>query len=145
MIEVYTDGACRGNPGEGGYGVVIQDEGGEHEFSGYDASTTNNRMELTAAIEGLKATPTGETVRVTTDSKYVVDGITSWIHGWIRRGWKKADKSPVLNQELWQALHAETQARKVEWRWVKGHAGHLENERCDQLANEAMDRRAGIG
>ncbi|MCA8960236.1 MAG: ribonuclease HI [Planctomycetes bacterium] len=143
MIEAFSDGACRGNPGEGGWGVVIRDDAGERELSGYSAQTTNNQMELTAAIEALRAIPAGAEVRLVTDSRYVVDGITSWIHGWIRRDWRKADKKPVLNKELWQALHLEAQRRSVSWEWVRGHAGHPENERCDELANEAIDRRSG--
>ena len=140
MIEVFTDGACRGNPGPGGWAAVIRDENGERELSGFDRETTNNRMELSAAIEALASLPEGATARVTSDSRYVIDGITKWVVGWKRKNWRKADGKPVLNLELWQKLVAEVDTRKVTWSWVEGHTGHPENERCDQLANEEIDR-----
>ncbi|MFN0059064.1 MAG: ribonuclease HI [Planctomycetota bacterium] len=140
-IEVFTDGACRGNPGPGAWAAIVRvTDAPERELSGFEAATTNNRMELSAAIEGLAATPPGSVIRLSTDSRYVVDGMTQWVAGWIRRGWRKADRSPVLNQELWQRLVAEAGKRKVEWAWVEGHAGHPENERCDVLANLEIDR-----
>ena len=140
MIKLYTDGACRGNPGPGGWAAILQTDGDEKEFSGGERSTTNNRMELTAVIEGLSRTPEGSRVTVICDSQYVVKGMTEWVLGWIQRGWRKADRKPVLNRELWQRLLDETKRRQVTWNWVEGHAGHPENERCDRLANAVMDR-----
>ena len=140
MIQLFTDGACRGNPGPGGWAAILEIDGESRELSGAAPDTTNNRMELTAAIEGLGATPDGATVEVISDSKYVIDGITQWIHGWKRHDWKKSDRKPVLNQDLWQALSAVVDARQVTWRWVQGHTGHPENERCDVLANQEVDR-----
>ena len=140
MIEVFTDGACRGNPGPGGWAAVVRESGDERELSGFDPSTTNNRMELTAAIEALASLPEGAEVRLTSDSRYVIDGITKWVIGWKRKNWRKSDGKPVLNQELWQRLDSENGRRKVTWAWVEGHTGHPENERCDELANIAIDR-----
>ena len=140
MIEVFTDGACRGNPGPGGWAAVIREAGETRELAGFDPKTTNNRMELTAAIEALASLPAGATARVVSDSRYVIDGITKWVHGWQRRNWRKADGKPVLNQEFWQRLVAETGSRTVTWEWVEGHTGHPENERCDELANQQIDR-----
>lgn len=139
QVELFTDGACRGNPGPGGWAAIIRDGDGERHLSGYDPQTTNNRMELTAALEGLRATPVGTEVRVITDSRYLVDGMTRWLAGWVRRGWRKSDKKPVLNRELWQRLAEEAGARSVAWMWVEGHAGHPENELADRLANDAID------
>ena len=139
-VEVYADGACRGNPGPGGWGVVLREGGRERELHGYDPATTNNRMELTAVIRALEALAPGSSVRVYTDSQYVQKGITAWIHDWKRRGWRTADKQPVKNQDLWRRLDELAGAHHVEWHWVKGHAGHPENERADALANQGIDR-----
>lgn len=132
MIDAYTDGACAGNPGPGGWGVLLIDSSGERELSGGEPQTTNNRMEMTAALEALKATR--GPIRLHTDSQYLKNGITEWIKGWKRNGWRTADRKPVKNQDLWMALDAVVEGRKVEWRWVKGHNGHAENERADALA-----------
>ncbi len=142
-IVAYTDGACSGNPGPGGWGVVMQARDGdrvikERELSGGEAQTTNNRMELTAALEALRALGKPTAVRIVTDSTYVRDGITKWVHGWKRNGWKTAAKKPVKNAELWQALDEAARAHDVTWDWVKGHAGHPENERADELARGGM-------
>jgi ribonuclease HI len=134
LVEIFTDGACSGNPGPGGWGAILRFRGVEKELSGGETPTTNNRMELMAAIEGLKALKRASQVRVWTDSVYVRDGITKWVHGWKRSGWKTADKKPVKNVDLWQALLEAAKPHDVEWRWVKGHAGHPENERADALA-----------
>lgn len=136
-VEIFTDGACKGNPGPGGWGAVIRYGAHEKELSGGEALTTNNRMELAAAIEGLNALTRSCRVILHTDSKYVMDGITKWIHGWRRNGWRTANKKPVKNADLWQALEAASARHQVEWRWVKGHAGHPENERADRLASDA--------
>jgi ribonuclease HI len=133
-VEIFTDGACKGNPGPGGWGAVIRAGAHEKELSGGEAATTNNRMELMAAIEALNALKRPCAVRLYTDSVYVRDGITKWVHGWRRNGWKTADRKPVKNVELWQALLEAAAPHKVEWHWVKGHAGHPENERADRLA-----------
>jgi ribonuclease HI len=138
VVELFTDGACSGNPGPGGWGVLLRWRGVEKELSGGETPATNNRMELMAAIEGLKAIKRPAQVRVWTDSAYVRDGITKWIHGWKRSGWKTADKKPVKNVDLWQALLAAAEPHAVEWRWIKGHAGHPENERADALARGAI-------
>ena len=140
LIEIFTDGACSGNPGPGGWGVVIKRGAAVEEMSGGDPSTTNNRMELIATIHGLKATQGAETVFLYTDSQYVKNGITDWIKGWKRNGWRTAARKPVKNQDLWTALDAACEGRRVEWRWVKGHAGHPENERADALARAATPR-----
>lgn len=136
MIEVFTDGACAGNPGPGGWGVLIVDGERRIELYGGESATTNNRMELTAAIEALKSTV--GPVRLYTDSQYVKNGMTDWIKGWKRNGWKTADRKPVKNQDLWQALDREIVNRIVEWRWVRGHNGHPENERADALARAGL-------
>lgn len=139
-VEIYTDGACRNNPGPGGWGVVLRYENHEKELSGSEAQTTNNRMELMAAIKGLSALKKSAcVVNLTTDSQYVRKGITEWIAGWKKKGWRTANKQPVKNQDLWQRLDELTQQHKVEWHWVKGHSGHPENERADALANQAID------
>lgn len=145
MVEViaYTDGACSGNPGPGGWGVVIQAvEAGavvkERTLNGGAAETTNNRMELTAAIQALEAMDRPTRLTLVTDSTYVRDGITKWIHGWEANGWRTAAKKPVKNAELWQELAAQTARHQVVWEWVKGHAGHPQNERADELAREGM-------
>jgi ribonuclease HI len=138
MYEIFTDGACSGNPGPGGWGALINGPNGENELTGGAADTTNNRMELQAAIEALKSLPTGSAVTLTTDSTYVKDGITGWIKNWKARGWKTAAKKPVKNVDLWQNLDAECARHQVNWRWVKGHAGHAGNERADELARQGM-------
>ncbi|MBX3569940.1 MAG: ribonuclease HI [Rhizobiaceae bacterium] len=137
-VEVFTDGACSGNPGPGGWGAILRFNGTTKELSGGEADTTNNRMELLAAINALGALKEPCAVELYTDSNYVRDGISSWIHGWKRNGWKTADKKPVKNAELWQALDEATRRHKVTWHWVKGHAGHPENERADELARQGM-------
>ena len=136
-VEIATDGACKGNPGPGGWGVLIRMGAREKELSGGEKLTTNNRMELTAAIEGLNALKRPCRVTLSTDSRYVMDGLTKWIHGWRKNGWKTADKKPVKNAELWQALIDAAAPHRVEWVWVKGHAGHPDNERADKLASDA--------
>jgi len=138
-VEVYADGACRGNPGPGGWGVLLRQGGRERELHGGEALTTNNRMELTAVIRALEALEPGATVRVYTDSQYVQKGISGWIHDWKRRGWRTADKKPVKNQDLWLRLDELARGHAVEWHWVRGHAGHPENERADALANLGID------
>jgi ribonuclease HI len=137
-IKAYTDGACSGNPGPGGWGVVLQFEDHERELKGGESDTTNNRMELTAAIEALQALKEPCHIALTTDSTYVKDGITKWLSNWKRNGWKTAAKKPVKNQDLWQQLERCVAQHTVEWLWVKGHSGHPENERADTLANEGM-------
>ena len=136
-MEIFTDGACKGNPGPGGWGAVIRSGAHEKELSGGEPLTTNNRMELLAAIRSLEALKRPCHVILTTDSVYVRDGITKWIHGWRRNGWRTAAKKPVKNAELWQELLDAAQPHQIEWHWVKGHAGHPENERADQLACDA--------
>ncbi len=138
MYEIFTDGACSGNPGPGGWGALICNGKNENELTGGAAETTNNRMELLAAIEALKSLPDGSAVRLTTDSVYVKDGITNWIKNWKARGWKTAAKKPVKNVDLWQELDSEAQRHSVKWHWVKGHAGHAGNERADELARQGM-------
>jgi len=139
-VEVYADGACRGNPGPGGWGVLLREGGRERELHGFDPATTNNRMELTAVIRALEALAPGARVRVYTDSQYVQKGISTWIHDWKRRGWRTADKKPVKNVDLWMHLDEAARAHEVEWHWVRGHAGHPENERADALANKGIDQ-----
>lgn len=138
-IEIFTDGACRGNPGPGGWGALLLSGELERELCGGERDTTNNRMELTAVIEGLRALKRPLTVRVHTDSTYVLQGISKWIHGWRKNGWKTAAKKPVKNADLWIALDAEAVRHTIEWKWVKGHAGNVGNERADQLANRGID------
>ncbi|MGB4102093.1 MAG: ribonuclease HI [Alphaproteobacteria bacterium] len=140
-IEIYTDGACSGNPGPGGWGALLRWNGHEKELSGYHPETTNNRMELMAAIMALESVNRPALIKLYTDSNYVKDGITKWIGGWIKRGWKTADKSPVKNQDLWERLNAARAAHDVEFIWVRGHDGHIENERVDALAREAIRNR----
>ena len=143
-VEIATDGACKGNPGPGGWGVLIRGSGAEKELSGHERNTTNNRMELTAAIEGLKALKRPCAVRLSTDSRYVMDGLTKWIHGWQKNGWRTADKKPVKNSDLWKALLEAARPHTIDWRWVKGHAGDADNERVDQLASEAASAAAKL-
>jgi ribonuclease HI len=138
-VEIFTDGACRGNPGPGGWGALLRYNGTERELFGADPETTNNRMELMAAIEGLRALKESCEVTLTTDSVYVKNGITSWIAGWKRNNWKTSARKPVKNVDLWQALDAQSQRHQVKWHWVKGHSGHRENEIADQLANRGID------
>lgn len=139
-IELYVDGACRGNPGPGGWGVLLRYQNTEKELSGAVLETTNNQMELMAAIEGFKALTRSCSVAVYTDSQYVKNGITTWIHNWRLKGWKGANGKPIKNQDLWQALAAAVETHEVEWHWVKGHSDHPENDRVDALAREAIDR-----
>lgn len=140
LVEIYTDGACRGNPGPGGWGALLRYQDKTREISGAESETTNNRMELTAVISALAALKRTCPVRITTDSRYVMDGITKWLPDWKNRNWKTAAKKPVKNQDLWQQLDELTQLHSIEWHWIKGHSGHAENERADQLANLAIDR-----
>ena len=142
-LFAYTDGACSGNPGPGGWGVLLQARNGdtvvkERELSGGEAQTTNNRMELMAAISALESLSRDTEITVVTDSAYVKNGVTGWIHGWKRNGWKTASKKPVKNVELWQRLDEANRRHRVTWQWVKGHAGHPENERADELARAGM-------
>lgn len=138
-IEIFTDGACSGNPGNGGWGVVLRFNGIEKELSGYEVNTTNNKMELTAVIEALKALKEPCEVVLTTDSQYVMKGFTEWMPNWIANNWKNASKKPVANQELWQELKKQSERHKIKWLWVKGHNGHPENEKCDELARKAIE------
>jgi len=138
QIEIYTDGACSGNPGPGGWGALLRYKGTEKELSGGAAETTNNRMELQAVIEGLKALSQPCHVTVYSDSKYVLDGITKWLEGWKARNWKTAAKKPVKNVDLWQELDEEIVRHDITWKWVKGHSGHPENERADELARNGI-------
>lgn len=137
-VEIFTDGACSGNPGPGGWGAILRWRGEEHEIWGGEPDTTNNRMELTAAIKALESLKRPVTAVLYTDSTYVKDGITSWISGWKARNWKTAAKKPVKNVDLWRALDDAVHKHEVEWRWVKGHAGHPENERADELARRGV-------
>ena len=137
-VEIYTDGACRGNPGPGGWGVLLRFNDKEKELWGGEAGTTNNRMELMAAIRALEALKRPSRVKLYTDSLYVMKGITTWIHDWKRRGWRTAEKKPVKNEDLWRELDALAGKHEIEWHWVKGHNGHPENERADQLANKGI-------
>ena len=139
-VEIFTDGACRGNPGPGGWGVLMRYAGEEKSLWGGQPETTNNRMELSAVIEGLAALKRPCEVTVTSDSTYVLKGIQEWMPNWKKRGWKTASKQPVKNVDLWQKLDAVIGEHKIDWRWVKGHSGHVENERADQLANDAIDQ-----
>lgn len=142
-VDLYCDGACRGNPGPGGWGVLLRSGGHEKRLYGSAPLTTNNRMELQGAIEGLAALRKDCSVTVWTDSEYVKKGMTEWIEGWKARGWKTSARQPVKNADLWQRLEAETLRHQVDWRWVKGHAGHEGNEIADQLANQAVDEMLG--
>lgn len=139
IVEVFTDGACKGNPGPGGWGALLKFKGAERELWGGEANTTNNRMELMAAIQALAALKRPCRIRLTTDSEYVMKGITQWLVNWKKRNWQTAARQPVKNAELWRDLDAQVQRHDVEWRWVRGHTGHPENERADQLANRGVD------
>ncbi|MBP6638005.1 MAG: ribonuclease HI [Sulfuritalea sp.] len=146
MIEIYTDGACSGNPGPGGWGAILRSGETERELFGGEPQTTNNRMEMTAVIEALRALKKPVAAKVHTDSQYVQKGISEWIHGWKRRGWKTAGKDPVKNEDLWRELDRLAAQHEIEWIWVRGHAGHPENERADELANKGMRQvRASFG
>ena len=138
LVEIYSDGACRGNPGPGGWGALLRFRNAEKELWGGEAQTTNNRMELTAVIRALEALERPSRVRVVTDSQYVQKGISEWLPSWKRRGWRTADKKPVKNDDLWKQLDELNSRHQVEWQWVKGHAGHPENERADALANKGI-------
>lgn len=139
IVEIYTDGACRGNPGPGGWGVSLRYNGHKKDLYGAEAKTTNNRMELTAVIQGLAALTRPHAVKIYTDSKYVLEGMTKWMPNWKKNGWKTAGRKPVKNAELWQQLDTLVQKNEVHWQWVKGHSGHDGNEYADQLANRAID------
>ena len=141
-VEIFTDGACKGNPGPGGWGALLRMGEYEKELSGSEKNTTNNRMEITAIIRALEALREPCKVVLHTDSKYVIDGITRWIHGWKKNGWKTASKKPVINEDLWRELDAARARHHVSWHWVKGHSGHPENDRADQLASNAAE--AGV-
>ena len=138
VVEMFTDGACSGNPGPGGWGVILRSGAHERELSGGEKVTTNNRMEMMAVIQGLAALKVPSAVTLYTDSKYVMDGASKWIKGWKKNGWKTADKKPVKNDDLWRLLEVEAERHDVTWRWVKGHDGHPENERADALARSAI-------
>jgi ribonuclease HI len=138
LIELFTDGACSGNPGPGGWGAILRQGTREKELFGGEMATTNNRMELTAVIEGLKALKKASAVIIHTDSRYVMDGAEKWLKGWKLKGWKTADKQPVKNEDLWRTLDAEMVRHKITWKWVRGHTGHVENERADALARGAI-------
>ena len=138
VVEAFTDGACKGNPGPGGWGVLLRMDNQSREIFGGEGATTNNRMELTAAIEALAALKEACTVELTTDSTYVKEGVTRWMENWERNGWRTAAKKPVKNQDLWQALKAQVARHEVNWHWVKGHSGHPENELADMLANKGI-------
>jgi ribonuclease HI len=140
IVEMFTDGACRGNPGPGGWGVLLRYGDTTKTLNGSEAHTTNNRMELTAAIMGLRALKRDCQVVIVTDSNYVKMGITEWLPKWRKKGWRNADNKPIKNQDLWEALSEEVENHQIKWEWVKGHSGHVENEMADELANEAIDK-----
>jgi ribonuclease HI len=142
-VEIFTDGACRGNPGPGGWGALLRYNGHEKELYGAEANTTNNRMELMAAIRALESLKRGCKVSLTTDSEYLRKGITEWLDQWKQRGWRTAAKKPVKNVDLWQRLEQAIEEHEIQWHWVKGHSGHDENERADQLANRGIDELKG--
>ncbi len=145
-VEIFCDGACSGNPGPGGFGCILRSGAREKELAGADPHTTNNRMELTAAITALESLKRPCDVVLTTDSQYLVKGMTEWIQGWLRRGWKNSKKEDVLNRDLWERLLALSRTHRIQWVWIRGHNGHPENERCDELARQAivsMQKTAG--
>jgi ribonuclease HI len=144
-VEIYTDGACRGNPGPGGWGALLRSSGRERTLYGGEAHTTNNRMELTAAIRALDALKRPCEVDLYTDSEYLRKGITEWLAGWKRRGWRTAARKPVQNQDLWQMLDAQAARHDIRWHWVRGHSGHVDNERADRLANRGIDELPEAG
>jgi len=139
LVEIFTDGSCRGNPGPGGFGAILRYGEKIKEISGCEKKTTNNRMELTAVIEALRALKRPCHLRITTDSNYVLKGMTQWLPGWIRRNWLNSQKKPVLNRDLWEELHKLAQVHTIDWIWIKGHSGHPLNERCDRLAKKAIE------
>jgi ribonuclease HI len=139
IVTIYTDGACKGNPGPGGWGAILKYGKNTKEIKGFSLNTTNNIMELTAVIEALRSLTRSCEIIITTDSNYVKDGISEWIHQWKKKGWKTAGKKPVKNKDLWQELEKEVQRHQISWKWVKGHSGHPENERADELANKAIE------
>jgi len=139
QVEIFTDGACRGNPGPGGWGALLRFGVTEKKIKGGDQNTTNNRMEMQAAISALESLSRPCEIKLVTDSKYLLDGINSWLPNWKKRGWKTASKKPVKNEDLWRKLDALVQPHTIDWEWVKGHSGHVENEIVDQLANDAID------
>ena len=143
-ISIYTDGACKGNPGEGGWGAILEYKGTIKEISGYSNNTTNNIMELTAVIKALEALKSSCQIILTTDSQYVKNGITDWIHNWKKNGWKTANKKPVKNKELWILLDTVTQKHSIQWEWIKGHSGHPQNERADELANLIIEQNGNV-
>jgi ribonuclease HI len=140
QVEIFSDGACSGNPGVGGYGSILRCNGKVKEISGAEELTTNNRMEMTAAIAALEALTRPCEVVLMTDSQYLAKGMTEWLPGWLKRGWVNSKKEPVVNRDLWERLHALSKVHKISWVWVRGHNGHIENERCDELAREAIER-----
>ena len=140
IVEIFTDGACSGNPGPGGYGAILRYDGKVREISGCDPDTTNNRMEMMAVIEALRQLKRPSTVMLTSDSMYVIKGMTEWMSGWIKRNWKNSQKKPVLNRDLWEQLLQHSKPHKISWIWIKGHSGHPENERCDRLARNALSK-----
>ena len=144
QVEIFTDGACRGNPGPGGWGAVLRAGAHEREMFGYEPHTTNNRMEMMAALQALAALKRPSDVLITTDSQYLHKGLTEWLPGWKKRGWRTASRQPVKNADLWQDLEAEVARHTVRWAWVRGHSGHPENERADRLANRAIDEALGL-
>lgn len=144
LVEIFTDGGCRGNPGPGGWGVLLRFKEQQKHLKGSEPETTNNRMELMAAIQAFESLKRPCEVVITTDSQYVKNGVTQWMDNWKKRGWKTANNKPVKNQDLWQRLEQAMQGHKVDWRWVKGHSGHIENETVDSLANQAIDELLGV-
>ncbi len=144
IIEIFTDGACQGNPGPGGYGAILRYKDKKKEISGYSPKTTNNRMELMAVIEALRQIKRPSRIKIVTDSNYVIKGMTSWINGWIKRNWKNSQKKPVLNRDLWEELLRLSEPHQIEWIWTRGHSGHPENERCDTLAKRAIKSHENV-
>ncbi len=140
VVEIFTDGACSGNPGPGGYGILLRYGAVTKEISGCEPQTTNNRMEMMAVIEALRCLKRPCRITLTTDSQYVMKGMTLWIHSWIKKNWQNSQKKPVLNKDLWQEMLQLSRPHEIQWKWVKGHQGHSENERCDQLAREALEK-----
>ncbi len=140
LVEIFSDGACSGNPGPGGYGAILKYGDSQKEISGGARQTTNNRMEMTAVIEALRQLKRPSKIRISTDSTYLVKGMTEWLPGWIKKNWMNSQKKPVMNRDLWEMLIELCRGHEIEWQWVKGHAGHEENERCDELARTAIKR-----
>ena len=143
FVEIYADGACSGNPGPGGFAAILRTGDREKEISGSEAHTTNNRMELMAVISAIEALKRQCRIKATTDSKYIVQGMTEWIHGWLKNGWRNSQKKDVLNRDLWERLLKAVNGHEVEWKWIKGHSGHPENERCDELARLEIEKCRG--